>query len=104
METVSTRESVELKKEFQQMVCTLFDIAHGQDVDSHSRGASCAPTNTQAAQLQVLALKPDKLTFSMTTADLRIWKDAYKSYHNTSNFNRFHITEQQAFLYHCIDS
>ena len=30
----------------------------------------------QDPQLPVLALKPNRLSFSMTTADLRIWKDA----------------------------
>ena len=55
------------------MECELFDITHGQDVESQSGGQNLAPAaNTQTPQLPVLTLKPDKLSFSMTTLELRI--------------------------------
>ena len=57
--------------------------------------------HTGAPQLPVLALKPDRLSFSMTTADLHIWKNAYKAYHNASHFDSYPLAEQQAFLFRC---
>ena len=39
-----------------------------------------------APQLPVLALKPNRLTVSKSTADLRIWKETSVSYHRASEF------------------
>ena len=64
-------ESIEYKKEFQTLARTrtLFDIATGQDVDSSSRGVNPQAFIGQqfGPQLPVLALKPGRLSFSMTS-------------------------------------
>ena len=94
------RESIEFEREFQQMVLTLFDISNSQGVDSHNR-VHPAPRERSSGSATSCSIKPDKLTFSKTTADLRKQKDAYKPYHNASSF---HVAEQQVFLYRCIDN
>ena len=82
------KETLEFEGEFQKMVIDTFDIFHGQDMSSIMTAGGPGPIIT-APQLPVLALKPDPLSFSMFTADLCIWKEAYRSYHRASEFNRY---------------
>ena len=98
------KETLEFEGEFQKMVIDTFDIFHGQNMSSIITAGGPGPIIT-APQLPVLALKPDLLSFSMSTADLRIWKEAYRSYHHrASEFDRYTIFEQQAFLFRCLNN
>ena len=72
------RESQVFEDKIQQMVMTAFDLLHKQDVNTLNRTSfrnnAGACQATVAPQLPVLALKPDHLSFLMSTADLCIWK------------------------------
>ena len=100
------RESLEFEREFQKMVNDIFDLSHGQDIDTLNilsiiTSGGAGPIIT-APQLPVLALKPDRLSFSMSTANLHIWKEAYRSYHRATEFDRYPTVKQQAFLFRCL--
>ena len=80
-------ESAGFATELETLNTSLFDISHNQ-WRRHLR----ITHEQQSLSLPVMALKADKLSFAMTTADLHIWKDAYRAYHKTSNFGRYNIT------------
>lgn len=87
------KESLEFEAEYQKMVTDTINISHSQDIDTLNRSTIMTAGGPgpviMAPQLPVLALKPDPLSFSMFTADLCIWKEAYRSYHRASEFNRY---------------
>ena len=98
------KESAEYVTELETLTQALFDISHKQETLGINRNAFTITFNQQGPQLPVLALKPDRLSFSMTTADLHIWKDAYKVYHQASGFQRYPLAEHQVFLLRCLDN
>ena len=57
-----------------------------------------------APQLPVLALKPDFLSFSMSITDMRIGKEAYRSYNRASEFDHYPFVKHKAFLFCCLDN
>ena len=87
--------------EVETLTQALFNISHKQGTLWINRNSLPTRFDQQGPQLLVLALKSDKLSFS---ADLSIWKDAYKAYHQASNFQRYPLAEQQAFLLLCLDN
>ena len=66
------KESAEYERELGTLTQALFDISHKQCALGINRKALPMTFNQQGTQLPVLALKPNRLFFSITTADLRI--------------------------------
>ena len=93
LSTDHDRESLEFERGFQKLSNDIFDLSHRQGIDTLNRASIMniggpGPVIT-APQLPVLAFMPDFLSFSMSTADIHIWKEAYYSYHRTSEFYRW---------------
>ena len=75
---MKNEESKKCEQEYQQLVRAAFDISYKQDIESLNRGSipNAGVGQEAGLPLPVLALKPDRLLFSMSTTDLRIWKEA----------------------------
>ena len=62
---------------------TPYFFRHNPRAERGKSGKKTKPVRGQQSvpQLPVLALKSDRLSFSMMTADLQIWKEANRAYH-----------------------
>ena len=95
------RESLGFEEDYQKLNIASLNLSHGQDIDTLNRSSLLTSGRpgpmVTAPQLPVEALKPDHLSFSISTAHLPIWKEAYHSHHRASEFDHYPIVKQQAF-------
>ena len=50
-----------------------------------------------------MALKQDRLSFDANLGSVRRWKQRFRAFHSSSNFQVLPMLDQQAFLIACID-
>ena len=83
------KESIRCKAGLQDIHNNTFNLSNGQDVDSLNHtiimgGEHPDGKDSASPQLPVIVLRHDCLAFSLTTADLRIWKESDRFYHRAS--------------------